>query len=392
MNLRAILQNPDRPDKNGQHSIAFYICIDSKPEYLPSGLKASKKEWDRKECKFKKGVEMAIDLNAQLRRKRVEYETRLMNGETIEQIKNKDRPSGSLLQFIGIYIQEVRNGLHEIRDSTRLHYESSYRVLDHYRKWKGLDDLRFNDINLDFYQDFHSYIINVRKGGNPGFGNHIKRVKKFMGVARERGLHDNKEYTKRGFKTLRSEPDKVYLNEEEIKALEELNLSAWPDLEKERDRWLFSFYTLTRYEDSLRISKKNLVTKDGNHFLIYQAQKTDRKVMIPLKPSAMAIMEKYKWDFGRMYNSKSNHRIKRACSMAGINTIVVEDNIQAPKCELVTTHTARRSAAISLNLAGVSLNDIMDLGGWSSMEMLRVYLKHGSADSAKKAINHEFFK
>lgn len=392
MKLRAILQNPDRPDKNGQHSIAFYICIDSKPEYLSSGLKASKKEWDQKNGRFKPGAEMATELNSQLERKRIEYGTDLLNGKTIEQIKRKDRPSGSLLQFIGLYINEVKNGLHEIRQSTRKQYECTQRVLDQYRKWKGMEDLLFNDITLDFYHDFHTFSTTVRESGIQGFYNHIKRIKKFMTVAKERGLHENREYTKRGFRVIRSEPDKVYLNEAEIKALEELDLSTWPDLEKERDRWLFSFYTLTRYEDSVQMTKKNLHTEKGSLFLIYQAQKTNRNVMLPLKPAAMAIMDKYKWDFGKLYNGKSNLRIKRICNMAGITDIVEEGGRKAEKCQFITSHTARRSAAISLSLAGVSLNDIMDLGGWGSMEMLRVYLKHGSVDSAKKATNHEFFK
>lgn len=392
--MKFVLQNKHRPDKNGEHPVAFYVQLpNGKPDYIPTDLRSSTKHWDSKKCKFKTSANLVEVKNEQLRtiEARIKYD--LANGLSVQQVKGKSSPANiSLIHFIGQHIEEVKRGLHEVRESTRRHYECTQRILDQYRKWKNLDDLSFSAITLDFYNDFHTFLTTVRTSGNQGFSNHIKRIKKFMAIAKERGLHDNREYSKRGFKIFRSDPDKIYLDGTEINKLETVDLSASPDLEKERDRWLFSFYTLTRYSDSVKMSKKNLIHEAGNPYLMYQAQKTGKNVMIPLKPAALAIMEKYKWNFGVLHNTKSNQKIKRICTIAGITDFVQEGTRKAPKCEFVTTHTARRSAAIGLSLAGMSINEIMDLGGWESVTVLRGYLKHAKVDSAKKATNHEFFK
>ena len=392
--MKFVLQNKHRPDKNGEHPVVFYVQLpNGKPDYISTDLRSSKKEWDNTKCRFKTSANLAAVKNEQLAKIEARIKYDLTNGLSVQQIKGKSSPANiSLIHFIGQHIEEVKRGLHEVRESTRRHYECTQRILDQYRKWKGLDDLSFSAITLDFYSDFHTFLTTVRTSGNQGFSNHIKRIKKFMAIAKERGLHDNREYTKRGFKTFRSDPDKIYLDGADINKLETVDLVNWPDLEKERDRWLFSFYTLTRYSDSVTMSKNNLIHQDGKPYLIYQAQKTEKKIMLPLKPAALAIMEKYKWNFGVLHNTKSNQKIKRICTIAGITDTVKEGNRKAPKSEFVTTHTARRSAAIGLSLAGVSMNDIMDIGGWESITVLRGYLKHAKVDSAKKASDHEFFK
>lgn len=396
--MKFIIQNKHRPDNDGLHPVAFYVLLPTgKPDYIPANLRSSKREWDNKRGKFKTSADLATVKNEQLEKMEAGIRYDLANGLTVKQIKDKLKGKSSsgntsLIYFIGQHIAEVKRGLHEVRESTRRHYECTKRILGYYCKWKGVDDLSFSDITLGFYNDFHTFLTTVRTSGNQGFSNHIKRIKKFMTIAKEMGLHDNREYSKRAFKTFKSDPDKIYLDEIEINKLETVDLSESPDLEKERDRWLFSFYTLTRYSDSVNMSKKNLIHRDGNPYLMYEAQKTGKNVMIPLKPAALAIMEKYKWNFGVLHNTKSNQKIKRICTIAGITDVVEEGKRKAPKCEFITTHTARRSAAIGLSLAGVPITEIMDLGGWESITVLRGYLKHAKVDSAKKATNHEFFR
>ena len=77
--------------------------------------------------------------------------------------------------------------------------------------------------------------------------------------------------------------------------------------------------------------------------------------------------------------------------MAGINEMVDTDPPML-KSQLVTTHTARRSAATNLRLQGASLKTIADLGGWKDVHSLQLYLRASGLDSARLARELEFFK
>lgn len=74
-----------------------------------------------------------------------------------------------------------------------------------------------------------------------------------------------------------------------------------------------------------------------------------------------------------------NETIRRICCTLGINTVctVVKagKNITAPKWQLVSSHTARRTFATNLYLAGVSLEDIaMMMGHGKNIETTKRYI------------------
>ncbi len=74
-----------------------------------------------------------------------------------------------------------------------------------------------------------------------------------------------------------------------------------------------------------------------------------------------------------------NETLRRICCTLGINTVctVVKagKNITAPKWQLVSSHTARRTFATNLYLAGVSLEDIaMMMGHGKNIETTKRYI------------------
>lgn len=62
-----------------------------------------------------------------------------------------------------------------------------------------------------------------------------------------------------------------------------------------------------------------------------------------------------------------------------------------PKWALVTTHTARRSAATNLWLAGVPLPEIMQMGGWKTEHQMKRYLVASGIELAKVSAGRAFF-
>ena len=85
-------------------------------------------------------------------------------------------------------------------------------------------------------------------------------------------------------------------------------------------------------------------------------------------------------------------KLKMIAALAGINTNMASggDGV-APKSALVTTHTARRSAATNLLLDGVPISEIMQLGGWKNEATLRHYLLAGGIQLARLSADRAFF-
>jgi hypothetical protein len=92
--------------------------------------------------------------------------------------------------------------------------------------------IAFNDITLDFYHDFKRFMVEVKKYNENTQNKHTGLLKFFLNEATERKENDNIEFKSRRFSTPRKEVDSIYLDEDEIKLLMKLDLSAEPRLEK----------------------------------------------------------------------------------------------------------------------------------------------------------------
>ena len=300
----------------------------------------------------------------------------------------KEAPSTSLLDYMDNFIRSNKN----LKPGTLRNYRSVLKRLREYTLFKGLRDLRFTDINREWYFSFSRY--NFENGcAHAGLGKHIKIVKTIMRSAQEEGLHENEEYQKDYFVTHRSSRShKIFLTESEIERIEELDLSYNRALEKEKDRWLVAYYFLMRFSDVVRINATNIVQKKDQLFLQYKSEKTETRATVPVSTKAVRLLEKYNYDFSFTSNQQANRELKRIASMAGINWVVSQGKDQGPKSQFVTFHTARRSAATNLRLQGASLKTIADLGGWKKLTTLEVYLRASGMDSAILAQKLDFFK
>lgn len=208
--------------------------------------------------------------------------------------------------------------------------------------------LTFERIDLDFYDDFKDFLFEGGKCGMAGFGKHIKILKALMRLAMDKGLHSNTIFQHKLFKKITVKTNKIYLTKEEVQQLEDLELSDEPSLGVERDRFLISYYFLTRYSDSVKIRKKDFFEKGARTYLRYFQVKTGKECVVPAKEAALAILEERNYNLSGDTNQEANRKLKTICAMAGINTIVQEGDRSGPKWKLVTTHTARRSAATHL--------------------------------------------
>ncbi|MBK7870879.1 MAG: tyrosine-type recombinase/integrase [Saprospiraceae bacterium] len=212
-----------------------------------------------------------------------------------------------------------------------------------------------------------------------------------MNEAGTRGLHKNEAHKQKAFKVFKERTsNKIYLTESEIQKIIDLDLSTQPALGRERDRFLISYFFVMRYSDSVRIQRDLFFEEEGQYYYRNIAQKTNRESIIPVKPVAWQILQKYNFSMAGDTNQEANRKLKIIMAMAGLTEEAREGEKVAQKCVFVTTHTARRSAATNLYLKGTSLKIIADLGGWENAEVLRFYLRGSGMDSAKAAKDLDF--
>lgn len=266
----------------------------------------------------------------------------------------------------------------------RLAYNNLIRVMGH-PKWE--------DITETFYHIF------VRKMENLGWstnyqGAMIKKLKTVMNEGLKFGYHSNTAF--RNFKVARIDVDNIYLTAEEMDRLWSCDLPS-EMLRKARDLAWLGYLTCARFSDYSRLSEDN-IGADG--MIRFSQQKTSRRVVLPCSPRVREILERNGGKAPKLAQQNFNDAIKDACRIAGI-TDKVEHIVSkgarhirqvVDKCDLVSSHTFRRSAATNLYLQGVPLRSIMQLTGHSSIAMLEKYLKVGGEENASRLADNPFFK
>jgi hypothetical protein len=259
--------------------------------------------------------------------------------------------------------------------------------------------LNFNDITIDFYNDFVQFFFDRGCGANY-VGKHIKTLKTIMRQSRDEGLHNNSEIERKAFKALSEPSESIYLTESELNNLLKLDLSGFKHLDIARDVFLCGCYTAQRYSDYSRISKEMIKTYSGNRVIELIQQKTGEKCIIPIRLELEAILKKYDYTLPKTYEQKINKYIKEVGEKAKITEIIhYEHNkggltvkTKVEKKELIKTHTARRSGCTLMYLAGIPVIDIMKISGHKTEKEFLKYIKVGKEETAVNLASHPYFK
>ena len=221
-----------------------------------------------------------------------------------------------------------------------------------------------------------------------------------MRAAREEGRHDNGTIESRKFRVLTAEVENIYLTESEIKVLADLDLSGDRHKEVARDIFLVGCYTAQRFSDYSTINEGNIRTlESGQRVIDLKQQKTGNHVIIPVRPELQAILDKYENRLPKSYEQKVNKYIKDVAREAGITEKIEVSYIEngekkthiVEKCDMVKTHTARRSGATNMYLAGIPTIAIMKITGHKTEKEFMKYIKITEEQTAMELMNHPYF-
>jgi integrase len=183
--------------------------------------------------------------------------------------------------------------------------------------------------------------------------------------------------------------DNIALSEADLKALEQLDLSSRPGLDRVRDQFLVGCYTGLRFSDFSRLTADNI--RDG--FIEITQQKTGKPVVIPIHQVVSDIIAKYEGGLPEAISQqKTNDYLKDICKQVKSfrekasktkTTGGMRTTVNYEKWEIVTTHTARRTFATNAYRQGIPTISIMAITGHKTERSFLKYIKVTSKEHAK---------
>jgi integrase len=351
------------------------------------------------------------DFLGEMRRSKIEVTSETLKEHLDKHFKATEMPiekesrKVTLLEFIEQYVEKCKKGKQLTPEGKKYKLwtiKGYVTLLYHLREYMNFakQSIDFVDITQEFYDNFMQYFIEKNYATNT-IGKHIKNIKVIMNKSFEDGLHSNRSFQNKKFKIVTESSDSIYLTEEELDRIFELDLTNNKRLEKVRDLFIVGARTALRFSDLINIREHNFINKDGTTIISLKTMKTNTNIAVPIHHQVDSIMIKYKKELPRnISNQKMNDYIKEIAQLAGINgnvsKIITLGGVRTEKIykkwELVTTHTARRSAATNMALAGFLSMEIMPMTGHLTEKAYRIYLRNTPEENALNMAKNDYFK
>lgn len=279
-------------------------------------------------------------------------------------------------------------------------YVSTFNHLKAYADQVLRRDLTFADFNHDFFSAFSQHLFG-KDYGNNYVHKLTSTLKTILREADRREVSPDLKVKDGWLIASREEPPAIYLTEDEIKRLYEIDLSENARLCRVRDLFLIGCYTGLRFSDFTEMQPGNFKKmEDGREYIEMVTRKTRTKVTIPAKTELRAILARYGYQPPKaISNQNFNDYLKEVGLLAGLTEPTLLTRIRNgkridqtfPKYELMTTHTARRSFATNAYKAKVPVKYIMTVTGHKTEREFYKYVRIRPDEHALLVSDNPFF-
>jgi integrase len=228
-------------------------------------------------------------------------------------------------------------------------YQATLNKLKAFEKHKNIQ-LKFEVIDLVFYNDFLFYCKTVEKLGNNSIGGHIKNIKMWCKNCELDGFNISPQYKHKSFATISSETNDPYFTEVEINSIFNYDFSKNLRLSNARDWLIIGLRTGFRVSDLLILTKDKI----QNNRIRITTIKTNADVVMPLHWQIKANLQRNNNELPyKISDQNFNDYIKEVAHKVGINEVISGSKMDPetgrkksgryPKYELVTSHIGRRT-------------------------------------------------
>jgi len=383
---------------NGESPLMIRICKDNKVKYKSIGISVKPEFWDFAKNRPKVGCpnrdyiqKIILDKEAELQKKILELKAEDKEFTVSTLIKPKIKQKLKTVQeFYNDLVQEME--LSGKIGNSRV-YKDSLRSLEVYYKSKL--DIPFSDIDMEFLLGYEKF-LRLKDCKENSMNLYFRTLRSTYNKAIERKYAKRDTYPFNDFKVSKFsiKTEKRAISKDNVKMIMNFDLSKEKEyVQLSRDLFVFSYLCSgISFSDMANLKQGNIV----NDRLIYDRQKTHRKINVPICEEAKEIMKKYidsdnEYIFPilnhivhktkmQQYNRKKkvilkvNRYLKRISQLTGI-----EVNL--------TTYVSRHSYATVLKNSGVNIALIGETLGHSDLKTTQIYLdsfENSQIDEAMK--------
>lgn len=353
---------------------------------------------------------------------REEREERLRQEEA-KRLAEAEAKKMTLSKYIDLYIEQIFSGARQTDKGTNFAHSTAKSLKESMTVWKTFQSethrrYDFNDIDMTLYFKYTEW-MKARNYAINTYGKHIKNLKSILRCAESEGFNQNQKFKDKRFKGTRVEVDSIYLTKEDLDKFRAVDLKEMSQgYQIARDIFLVGCWTAQRISDYNNISKDDIQsytkrtivdvpdpenpgqtkpeiqTREVMYINIRQ-HKTGAKVAVPCSTELKNILERYNYQMPHLADQVINRYIKDIGKMAGLDEIVEmvetkggnKETVKYQKWQLIHSHTARRTGATLMYLAGMDVYDIMKITGHSTPIMLKKYIKADQLEVVDKIID-----
>ncbi len=346
LNISIVFDRRRTASKTKNGSVELVISNNGKQKIISTGVRVKKHEW-------KNGMVVG------------RFDAPLLNAE----IQKKYHEILALSENENFNIKQISINKINVCDWIEERIRMRTDIVEHTKKMqlvalKSLRDSKifnsFSDFtpkNLKLWDDF------IRSKGTltkqTAIHNYHKSIKTYLNIALQLDLIQQNPYTK--FSSPKGVSSGIrYLTEEERTKIEELELDG--SIAIVRDMFIFSCYTGLADADLRKITKEDIITEDGQQFIIDKRQKTGTRYKLMILPKAQEILERYDYNLNIFTNQKCNQYLKAIQAMAGIKTHL-------------TMHVGRHTFATWALKRGVPIEIVSKMLAHSDIQTTQIYAK-----------------
>lgn len=275
-------------------------------------------------------------------------------------------------------------------------YKSMFRIAaDHIAGYsaKTGQAIYTNSMTERMFEDFVYYLQSERKLMSSTVKGVVERVKCMLNKAYNAGYPVSGSFRDYIFRD--DEIDSVFLSMPDITRMYYFN-GLTQDQEEIRDYFVIGCLTGLRYSDYSRLTADNFT--DGR--IQIRTKKTKTPVLIPQHRFIKEILRKYNYSLPPARCIQYfNQAIKKICKQIGFTELTPYErrigtefvSVMRPKYSLISSHTARRSAATNMFLSGIPVYRIMLLTGHKTEVAFFRYIRITREENAVALSGHQFF-
>lgn len=293
-------------------------------------------------------------------------------------------------------IDDGNNGKN-LKPNTLKGYKTMYNYWCKFTESQNRQDFKLSEIDLTIFDNFIQIQESKFHLSKNSIVTNSNKFKAILSHAYKKKKNVSHDFVAGNFNYHGENTNEIYLNDEEITNIIELNI---PDelkhLEISRSWFVIQLFSGVRISDLFSLNSQYV----NDDFLEITTTKTNSLCVIPLFNPIKNILNKYNGEFPPVISQPLyNKNIKEISKLAGITNLVKGSLVQRikfknkdyirrvkdvyPKYMLVSSHTCRRSLLTNLSKKDIPLNNLTSISGHSNVKTLENYIQTSIHEKSK---------